>query len=244
MSHRPQPQRLKWPLTPSQVEGLDAMLEILFRQQRALELQLNALQTSSTSSLLGPQGYIGIGIDGTDGLDGPPGQVGAPGPIGPPGSTGGSGQDGRDSEDSLMWPVPTNDAIYVNSLITPWVTPAFSAGDFTSDVGTWVVASGDVLTHRYLTIGSLMVLSLELTTTTVTGTPNILQVKIPGGKSAANTTSSPALISDNGTLGTGRAQILPSVDATLVRCFTPTAVNWANATDTTYVRYTLVFETL
>jgi hypothetical protein len=31
---RPQPYRLKWPLTSSQVESLDAMLQILFREGR------------------------------------------------------------------------------------------------------------------------------------------------------------------------------------------------------------------
>ncbi len=41
---RPQQYRIAWPLTPSQVEGIDTMFETLFKRLRAVE---NAASTTS-----------------------------------------------------------------------------------------------------------------------------------------------------------------------------------------------------
>lgn len=100
---RPQQSRIKWPLTPSQVESVDDMLETLYKRIKALEdnvastlLSSGGGGTTTSSSLLGPPGR-----DGDDGADGIPGPVGPPGFIGPAGFIGPPGQDGEDGINSV-----------------------------------------------------------------------------------------------------------------------------------------------
>jgi hypothetical protein len=106
---------------------------------------------------------------------------------------------------------------------------------------TWTVASGDQITFAYTLIGTTMVFSLQLDTTTVGGTPNVaLQVAIPGGFTATKTMAGPCYVIDNGVRGNG----VWSVTATgsVVQIFLNSAGNWAAATDTTYVKVTAAFE--
>jgi hypothetical protein len=65
MAFRPQPNRITWPLTPSQVESIDTMFEMLFRRAAS-------------------EGAAGV--DGAVGPQGPTGAAGAAGATGPAGS--------------------------------------------------------------------------------------------------------------------------------------------------------------
>jgi hypothetical protein len=122
-----------------------------------------------------------------------------------------------------------------------WTAVSFNAANFTSDVGTWVVGSGDVLTNKYLLSGKTMIWSLELQTTTLTGTPGILNVLIPAGKTAAaGNVSFTSYLSNNGAFGNGLVQL---AGGTVARCFLASLGAWANATDNSFVRFTIVFET-
>jgi hypothetical protein len=70
-----------------------------------------------------------------------------------------------------------------------WITPAYSAGDYTADTGVWTVEAGDVTLCRYLLRGRTLHLLLHLqTTTTTTGTG--LSRVIPGGFAAVVSTYS------------------------------------------------------
>lgn len=95
---RPQPYRLKWPLTPSQVEGLDEMLQILFKAARQGSGSV-APSTSGSAGVPGPPGSDGA--EGADGNPGPPGVPGVPGAQGVVGR-GIPGIDGEDGVDSLI----------------------------------------------------------------------------------------------------------------------------------------------
>jgi len=121
-----------------------------------------------------------------------------------------------------------------------WTVVPFNAADFSSDVGTWVVQAGDLVSFGYRLIGTTMIIRLETMTTTVTGTPLILQVKIPGGKLAAVQQTNSAIYSDNGTFGTGLVQ--STVGGALLRCFIQTLGAWQNAANTTFVRFTATIE--
>ena len=68
-----------------------------------------------------------------------------------------------------------------SNLTTTWTTPTFSAGDYTSDTGAWTVASGNVVTFRYIVVGKMMTVLLTIESSTITGTPGVLHIKIPGG---------------------------------------------------------------
>ena len=82
--------------------------------------------------------------------------------------------------------------------IGEWTTPTFAAGDFTSDSGTWDVGSGDVTTYEYTIIGKMMTVNFVLGSTTTTGTPNNLRIKIPGGFTSAKAAQALWIGNNNG----------------------------------------------
>ena len=66
-----------------------------------------------------------------------------------------------------------------------WANQTFSAGEYTSDTGTWTVASGDVTTNRFSIVGKTVTWQLVLANTSVATTPLQLRVAIPGSLTAA-----------------------------------------------------------
>ena len=82
------PYNLKWPLTPTQVEGLDEMLLILFKAMKKAGISLDTLtSTVAPSSVLNIGsiiGQLGLGSFGSS-------ESGEEGPMGPPGSGSGGG---------------------------------------------------------------------------------------------------------------------------------------------------------
>ena len=90
----------------------------------------------------------------------------------------------------------TDDDFFCNTLTMagdswPWVDVSFSAGDFTASGSmTWTVGSGDVVTFAYRKIGKHMTVAIQLTATTVGGTPDTyLYITIPAGATAAKQVS-------------------------------------------------------
>jgi hypothetical protein len=60
-----------------------------------------------------------------------------------------------------------------------WQNFTYAAGNFTSDTGTWVVESGDVIVNRYTFIGATCIYCFYFANTTITGTPQVLRVTLP-----------------------------------------------------------------
>lgn len=60
-----------------------------------------------------------------------------------------------------------------------WTAIAYSAGNFTSPTGTWVVQNADQLNFKYMLVGKTLFLQWSLTLTTVTGTPAYLKIALP-----------------------------------------------------------------
>lgn len=83
---RPQPYRLKWPLTSTQLESIDEMLEILFKRVKELSALVNTTSTTSVSTT----NPTFIMMDFGSGGDGD-GEMGPPGLPGPAGSSVGGG---------------------------------------------------------------------------------------------------------------------------------------------------------
>jgi hypothetical protein len=87
-----------------------------------------------------------------------------------------------------------------------WRTQAFSAGDYTTDVSTWVVASGDVVANTYKVIdGNTLIWSIAIAATSTLGAGNsFLFIKLPGGLSTTGVYGGnafkPAYLYDNGTV--------------------------------------------
>jgi hypothetical protein len=81
LPNRPQPYRLKWPWTASQVENTDEMFEILFKRLRSVTDTITTLVAGGGTA---PDSVVGV--PGAPGADGEPG-IGFPGPPGPPGAS-------------------------------------------------------------------------------------------------------------------------------------------------------------
>ncbi len=116
------------------------------------------------------------------------------------------------------------------------ITPTFSAGNYTSDAGSWTVASGDVTTQQYYVRGDQVFVSWDIVTTTVSGTPALLILNngLFGGFTTPKSETSLALGSNNG----GSLEVcVASTVATSTGIFIAQldAGTWTNATNTTRV---------
>lgn len=122
-----------------------------------------------------------------------------------------------------------------------WKTPAFSAGNFTSSSGTWVVGSGDVVTFAYSTFPRRLSLSVYLVTTDVTGTPNELRVTVPDGYTVAKTTLAMARIVNSGAAFSGMA--IATAGNTYVSVYKIDQANFAADAGGTGVQFQIEMET-
>ena len=139
--------------------------------------------------------------------------------------------------------VPTIEGSSSSNIIQQYSTPTFSAANFTSNSGTWVVESADVLTYQYQIINKTMTVNFYIITSTVTGTPTQLQISVPDAKFSFSRTAVPFGYWDNqiGTGGVGQAFILPNTNnIILTKDIASTA--WANSTNQTYVWGQLTFD--
>lgn len=124
-----------------------------------------------------------------------------------------------------------------------WITPAFSAGDYTGNVSmTWTVESGDVTTLAYIINGKMMTVAFTLVNTTVGGTPSTqLEIAIPESKvSTKNMSNGIGKLDDNGTSTAGRAFVLPG--NTVIRISKPDDSVYAASTNNTSVFGQITFE--
>jgi hypothetical protein len=124
-----------------------------------------------------------------------------------------------------------------------WITPAFSAGDYTSNVGSWTVAAGDVDVCQYLVIDKVMTFNMDLNTTTVAGTPGNLRRVIPGGFLAAKNGYYPVIATqDNGATTIVAVARTIAGTATIVFQRDLAGTAWTNTADLTGVHCQLRFE--
>jgi hypothetical protein len=122
-----------------------------------------------------------------------------------------------------------------------WADIAFNAGNFTTDTGTWTVASGDVTTLAYQLDGNKMTVSFDLRTTSVASSPTQLRIALPNGRIIARTMQNPILAKDNGT-AVSTAYVEALAGQTYLRIFKDLASTaWSAATDTTELRGQITF---
>lgn len=118
-----------------------------------------------------------------------------------------------------------------------WITPAFSAGDYTG-LGsmTWTVDAGDVTTCAYRLKGRSLSIMFQILTTSVGGTPSAqLQRAIPGGFTNTKTVSVPCYVDDALTVATGRVGAVASATVLNFRKDMVGSGNWATSTNQTGV---------
>jgi hypothetical protein len=123
-----------------------------------------------------------------------------------------------------------------------WQAVAFSAGNYTASAGTWTVAAGDVVTHRYMLIGKTMWLSFAFQTTDVSNAGVTLRLTLPGGATAAATTYSAIRAIDNGAAEVSSVAVAPVGQTYLEMYATAAAGTFAIAAGTTTVSGMAVIE--
>lgn len=127
------------------------------------------------------------------------------------------------------------------TLAGDWNTVAYAGGNFTaSGALTWTVDSGDVAVNRYTDIGTTMLWSLGVVTTTTGGTASTeLRVTLPASRTISATTTGTCAGIDN---GTEVASVWTATAGnTYVSFFrTISGANWSNAsTNATALRCTI-----
>ena len=122
-----------------------------------------------------------------------------------------------------------------------WITPTFAAGDYTSATGSWTVASGDVLAHKYWLKGRTLTYINQVSDSTVGTTPSTLQIAIPASHTAVGRATAIGWAIDNG--ATREGLLASATDgATVISINLLDATAFANATDATALAFTIVVE--
>lgn len=123
-----------------------------------------------------------------------------------------------------------------------WTSVAFSAGNFTGNASmTWTVASGDQTTFAYMEIGKTMFFSVELSGTTVGGTPDTeLRIAIPNSRTAAKQMGGSFDAIDNGVSRAGRWHT--NAAGTIIVLKRADTAAWTAATDATNISVEGFFE--
>lgn len=122
----------------------------------------------------------------------------------------------------------------------PWTQVPYSAGLFTGMAPmTWTVEAGDVANYAYTVLGKTMYVTFALQTTTVGGTlGSILQIQLPGIYTAMFRSDGSLYYQDNGVSGVGIVQVLQG--GNVLRLIKAGVLNWAAATNNTFVSGTLI----
>lgn len=117
-----------------------------------------------------------------------------------------------------------------------WITPAYSAADYTATGGGWTVDAGDVDHCEFRLDGKLLTVRLAVFGSSVSSAPTALQRKIPGGFTASKAIYVGNVLCNNA----GGALAVAGVSAagnTAAFGITPTIAGgaWAASTNTTNV---------
>jgi hypothetical protein len=116
------------------------------------------------------------------------------------------------------------------------ITVAFSAGNFTSPTGTWVVEAGDVPDFAYSLVNRDVTVTFSFIATTVTGTPALLKLTLPGGFVSTKLAYTGGLLAaDNATWASTGAVEVP-VGTTFVQIYRAyPSPAWSASTNLTYI---------
>lgn len=122
-----------------------------------------------------------------------------------------------------------------------WITPTYSGANFTSNVGSWTVDAGDIVTFAFRLSGKTITVSWYLQATSVTGTPTVLRITIPGGFTAAAGGLHP-LVHDDAGVGNAGSFCLTGPGSAVIDCYKAYGGGaFANATNTTRIFGTITF---
>jgi hypothetical protein len=144
-------------------------------------------------------------------------------------------------------------AVILGSYVTPdahgrqsWVHPVFVAADFTgSGAMVWTVDALDVLTDSYIISGKTVTYNLVVTTSSISGTGDLLlQRALPGGVVAVSNQSGGCNVDDRaasaGSRDSGRVYVTNGSEDLLISH--ETGSDWNPGTDHATVNCSITFE--
>jgi hypothetical protein len=104
---------------------------------------------------------------------------------------------------------PSINGLVLASTDNSWTAPSFSAADFTgSGSMTWIVATANVTTYAYNVRGKVMTVAFVIMGSVVGNTPSaFLQIKIPGGFTAAKRMMNLGFAQDDGVAASARIEV-------------------------------------
>jgi len=124
-----------------------------------------------------------------------------------------------------------------------WITPAFTAADYTAATGTWTVDAGDVITAKYYLNGRALQVVVRVATSDVSATPATLNRIIPGGFTATNTSTGTNLVINAGAAAAVGANSIQAGATSLLFYATAALGAWSTtAADNTLVDFDRTFE--
>ena len=113
-----------------------------------------------------------------------------------------------------------------------WIDVPFSSANFTAASGSWVVDSGDVISHSYTLIGKTMYLEFFIFNSTTSVPVAELRITIPGGFTVSKTYALAGGIAFDGTTWTTAYVSLTNGNGFVALRVHPTgAVNWPAGTN-------------
>lgn len=125
---------------------------------------------------------------------------------------------------------------------TAWTAVTYASGNFTTDTGSWTVASGDQETYGYVEIGKTMHVRVRISTSTVASSPVQLRIAVPNGRTITGATHCGAVFAfNNGTIATGAYWQAVSGNS-YIQIFRDLAANAWAGTDNVYVWAVFTFE--
>jgi hypothetical protein len=125
-----------------------------------------------------------------------------------------------------------------------WTAMGYNASYFTADTGSdWTVASGDVVSYAWTTIGKTMTVVFQIDATDIANTPTYLKLTVPNGQTIARNAIAVIRVLD---VNNGQAGFAHAVDGDqFIRLYSDlqaTASGWGNTTGGAYVQGQIVFE--
>jgi hypothetical protein len=134
-------------------------------------------------------------------------------------------------------------AIVPPATTVTWTAVPFSAANHTSNVGTWVVEAADQINYAYARLNAnTVIITFDFRGTTVTGSPQFLYLKMPGGLAGRNTSQTAIACTNAGAPITGSVYVQPGSPNLYVMLANIGA--WSASTNLTNVMGTVFVDTL
>lgn len=125
---------------------------------------------------------------------------------------------------------------------TAWTAVTYAGGNFTTDTGSWTVASGDQETYGYIEIGKTMHVRVRISNSTAASSPVQLRIAVPNGRTIAGATHCGGVFAfNNGTIAAGAYWQAVSGNS-YIQIFRDLAANTWAGTDNVYVWAVFTFE--